>query len=462
MLKSPATLLSQYIQIDTSTTFGNEKSGLLFLQRVAESFGLFTYFHETAPSKGNLIITLSKEDLQPFYKEVYFKSDQRMATQFSKEVVVLLSHVDVVDANPEDWTYPPFSGEIVEDEVWGRGAIDAKQIGITHLLTMNNLKEMDSSISLIQIITSEEEYGSENGLKRLLQEYPFLWEGATIWNEGGGFPIHIEDKFFYLVETGQKGNMSFTVTVPPRISTNPYLPSNETEISTFQIIEALHRIQVSNEDIPSSVSKMFSLMSNEMKITSSFGHKAEFLDKIPRNYNRMFSAMMRTTFTVTSVNGGKRHKDLKGHYEISVDVRPLPNTELSTVKSLVEQTITQIEPAATIEWIYMSKGYDRELPENMRKLLEETLQKNVVGALVVPFMTIGSNDGKYFNELNARVLGYCPMTTEMTFDRVLPMVHGVDERIATKELKFGIQQLTAILLKIMEPTLEGEMIYEGE
>ncbi|WOV88065.1 M20/M25/M40 family metallo-hydrolase [Sporosarcina oncorhynchi] len=461
MMESAATLLSKYIQIDTSTTSGNEKSGLLYMQMVAESFGLYTYYHETTVTKGNLIIALHKEDLLPFYNEVYIKNYRKKGTPFSKEVMVLLSHVDVVDANADDWRYPPYSGEIIEGEIWGRGAIDAKQIGITHLLTMRNLKEMDSPISIIQVITSEEEYGSENGLKRLLSDYPFLWKGVTVWNEGGGFPIQVGDTFFYLVETGQKGNMSFTVTIPQKKSSNPYLPSNQTDIAAFRMVQALHTMKVENESIPASVSKMFSLMVKGMKSDASFDRYDDLIATLPEEHRRMFSAMTKTTFTVTAVHGGKRHPKLKGSYQLSVDVRPLPITKLADVKRVVEQTITDIEPEAIIDWVYESEGYDRELPESMRRILERQLQLgNVETAIVVPFMTIGSNDGKYFNDVQATVLGYCPMTTNMTFDRVLPLVHGVDERIGIVELEFGIQQLTAVFKNIIEESMEGEMSYE--
>jgi acetylornithine deacetylase/succinyl-diaminopimelate desuccinylase-like protein len=459
-MESAPTLLSKYIQINTSTTEGNEKSGLLYMQRLAESRGLFTYFHETAPLKGNLIITLRKEDLQPFYDEVFFHEDQRKGTSFPKEVMVLLSHVDVVDANPEGWVYPPFSGAIVEDVIWGRGAIDAKQIGIVHLLTMCKLKDLQPSQSIIQIITSEEEYGSENGLKKLLHDYPFLWKGATVWNEGGGFPIEINGKLFYLVETGQKGNMSFTVTIPRNASGNPYLPSNGTDLSAFRIVQSLSSLQVPGEQMQPSVSKMFDLMSRELQIRSESERYEELFGRIPDNYSRMFSAMTKTTFTVTSIRGGKQEKDLNGAYKISVDVRPLPDTELATVQGLVEQIVEAVEPSASIEWHSMNAGYDQELSEELRSLMQNILEEGGVQAVVVPFMTIGSNDGKYFHERQAKVLGYCPMTSEMTFDKVLPLVHGINERISVKDLEFGISQLTAIIGNLIEEMAKGEMEYE--
>ncbi|MEZ7172944.1 M20/M25/M40 family metallo-hydrolase [Sporosarcina sp. OR05] len=461
-MESAPTLLSNYVQINTSTSEGNEKSGLLYMQRLADSFGLYTYFHETAPSKGNLIIALREEDLQPFYDEVFFYDNQRKGTPFPQKPMVLLSHVDVVDANPDGWIYPPFSGKIVDDFIWGRGTIDAKQIGIVHLMTMKKLRGTKTSLSIVQVITSEEEYGSENGLKRLLRDYPFLWKDAIVWNEGGGFPIEVGGTFFYLVETGQKGNMSFTLTIPRKPSGNPYLPSNEAELSAFRIAQSVAALQVPQEQMQPSVSTMFELMERKLGISSKTEGFEELFDLIPEKYNRMFSAMVKTTFTVTSICGGKQVKESNGAYTISVDVRPLPDTDLATVKNLVEQKVKSIQPSALINWHAMNAGYDQTLDEKLRLLLQEKLEKSGVEAVVVPFMTIGSNDGKYFKEKHAEVLGYCPMTSEMTFDKVLPLVHGMDERISIKDLEFGISQMVEIMESLIERYTEGEIAYERQ
>lgn len=450
MMNSVATLLSDYIQINTSTSNGNEKKGLLYLQSLAKSFGLFTFYHETTSTKGNLIISIRDKDLLPFNDEVYDINSMQQRTRFSKPPTVLLSHVDVVDAEEEDWTHHPFLGAIVDGEIWGRGAIDAKQIGISHLLTMKNLKDMKLNQPLIQIITSEEESGSENGLKRLLSDYPFLWNDASVWNEGGGFLIEIEGKLFYLVETGQKGNMSFTVQLSPKKSTNPYLPSSEVDLLTFLIIDSFKNLQLPNEVLPLSVVQMLTLIAKELRIDFSSHNYESIIKNIPTKYNRMFSAMVKSTFTLTKISGGRKNTESKGQYKISFDARPLPGTQTSKLINLVQETVKNIDPTAVIDWISTNGGYDQGISEEMRVRLEECLKLSGVNACVVPFMTIGSNDGRYFQPLNATVLGYCPMTPEITFDQIIKRVHGVNERISVKDLEFGIDQLTKVLEKTLK------------
>ena len=450
MMNSVSTLLSDYIQIDTSTSNGNEKKGLLYLQSLAKSYGLYTFYHETTSTKGNLIISIREEDLQPFNDAVYDINNKHQGARFSNPPTVLLSHVDVVDAEEKDWTHHPFLGAIVDGEIWGRGAIDAKQIGISHLLAMKNLKGMSLKQPLIQIITSEEESGSENGLKRLLSDFPFLWDDATVWNEGGGFLIEIESKLFYLVETGQKGNMSFTVQLSPKKSTNPYLPSNEVDLLTFLIIDSLKNLQLPDEELPVSVVEMLTLIANELKIDISSKNYKSILKNIPTKYNRMFSAMLKSTFTLTKISGGRKNTESKGQYKLAFDARPLPGTKTSSLIKLVQETVKNIDPTAVVDWISTNGGYDLGISEEMRIRLEECLKLSGVNACVVPFMTIGSNDGRYFQPFKATVLGYCPMTPDITFDQIIQRVHGVNERISVKDLEFGIDQLTMVLEKTLK------------
>lgn len=445
MRNSHISLLSEYIQIDTTASAGNEEKGLLFMKSLAEKNGLFTLFLPTGYQKGNLLIALCEEDLLPFTED-----QAAPFHEWTEPPIVLLSHVDVVSANAEDWEYPPFSGTIANGEIWGRGAIDAKQIGMTHLMAMINLKDTPLRYPVIQLITCEEETGSEKGLKEFLRQFPSLWENALVLNEGGGFPIEIRGKYFYLIETGQKGNASFTITTSSGNNKNPYLPSNESALNALKIAEKLHTFQLPGEQLSPSVHKMFASIAKESGIQNVSSEWQSVLSEFPLKYQRFFSALTKSTLTVTSFQGGKNRNELEGTYRLTVDARPLPHTNLNLFQEAVEQLISQYDAHATVEWHIPSQGYDQEIEETLCWLIEQALLNEQANILVVPFMTIGSNDGRYFQQAGAKVIGYCPMLPEMTFDKVLHLVHGVDERIAVKDFEFGIRQLTAILEQVNE------------
>lgn len=446
-------LLSDYIQIDTSTHTGNEMAGLLFMKAKAEELGLYTFLQETAPAKGNLVIAALKEDLLPFQ---YYRSNHSNNSIVKNPPIILLSHVDVVSANSEDWKHQPFSGEMINGEIWGRGAIDAKQIGVTHLYTLFNLKSMRKKQPLIQLITSEEETGSKNGILQFLEKYGDYFKDAIVFNEGGGFPITLETTPFYLVETGQKGNASFTISIPAAKNKNPYLPSNEAEFKLLDIFETIRNFKLPDEKLPHSVKEMFKRISTELGLDWNEHDPKSFFLNLPTQWTRMFSAMSKTTFTVTVLNGGKRNSLYKGSYELEVDARPLPGTNQEEFQSFIQNEIQKVCPEAIIVWGDFHSGYDQRNTQSMIHILEKQLVKEVSSSSVVPFMTIGSNDGRHVIPYGATVIGYSPMTPRMTFDKVLPLVHGVDERIHVDDLHFGIEQLTAVLKTYIDSSIRKD------
>lgn len=450
MSKPHISWLSKYIQFDTTANAENEEQALLFIKDLAERHHLYTLYLKTAENKGNLVIALREEDLLPLLKDHPISSET-----WSKPPIVLLSHVDVVGANPEDWEQPPFSGAVVDDEIWGRGAIDAKQIGMTHLMTMFDLQYQQINCPILQLITCEEETGSEYGLKAFLKQYPLLWQDALILNEGGGFPIEVEGHSFYLMETGQKGNTSFTVTTSAVVSANPYMPTNEAALKAFRISKAMTDFRLENEQLSPSVHDMFSQIAQSLDDKSLDKDWQTLIARFPKKYQRFFSALTKSTMTVTSIQGGKARKDMNGQFRLTVDSRPLPNTDATVIKKAVEDTIKQIDSAAEIEWHSPFFGYDQTIDPTLHLIIEDRLKESFPEAKTVPFMTIGSNDGRYFQQAGAKIVGYCPMLPHMTFDKVLPLVHGVNERISIKDYEFGITQLTAILKRLNETSNLG-------
>src|SRR5690625_2913310 len=265
--------LSELIQIDTSNPPGNEMEAIHYVRKIAEQNGLYVKIQETAVNRGNIIISLEPAYHQP---------------------IILLSHVDVVPAQAEDWEVPPFSGKVMKEELRGRGTIDAKQLTITHLMTLILLKRNDIQLSknIIMVATSDEENGSEFGLLSLLKQDPNLFKHATVFNEGGGFPVVIDDNKYYLVEMGQKGTAHIRLTFPGEQALNPYMPNNSSIQDSVQVINRFlhHSIK---EPIPQVTTAMFQKISKVLGIDYSERHE-QFLEQfyvhIPNHLKNMFQS----------------------------------------------------------------------------------------------------------------------------------------------------------------------------
>ncbi|MFD1031703.1 M20/M25/M40 family metallo-hydrolase [Metaplanococcus flavidus] len=417
--------LQQLIAIDTSYP-NTEWEALLFLESTAKKEGLFTRLRETAPGRGNLDIYLNKKNAPK---------------------LILLSHVDVVPAVKEEWTYPPFSGEIHNDWMWGRGTIDTKQLSIIHLFTLIHFKRTGVDRPIQMLVTSDEERGSKEGLLRYIEEEPDVFQGMPVLNEGGGFPIVINGNVFHLVELGQKGVARIRIRISNYPSANPYMPNHE---ALFEMTEALRRLDRMKESelLPETVSQMFKIIAEVSQSAFEPSEPGKFIDtQMPKSLKRMMRAMTKTTFSVTQLRAGKQLDVLEGGYEVMIDCRMLPAVTYDVLESHLETVMEGLNGSCEI--LSFSGGYESKIEETKLEIVEKVLQEDCPSHRIVPYLSIGSSDGRHIAPLGAQVLGYCPVDTDMPFDEVIKLVHGVDERISIHSFELGLKQMTKLLKKLV-------------
>ncbi|TCJ02460.1 M20/M25/M40 family metallo-hydrolase [Cytobacillus praedii] len=421
-----AEYLSRLIQINTSNSLQNEMEAIRFLVEIAERNGLYTKVHQTGENRGNVVISLKPDYHEP---------------------IILLSHLDVVPANDEDWKVPPFSGEIIDDVMWGRGTIDTKQLTITHLMVLLLLKRNNITINkdVIMVATSDEENGSQFGLIPFLEDYPYLFKNTFVFNEGGGFPILIDENIYYLCELGQKGLAKVKITAKNDVTSTPYLPNNSALQISIKIIEAFQSPEII-ERIPSSTNTLFSTIAFDKGISFSDKDFETFMKIIPSSYVSLFRAMAKSTFSITKWDGGKKHSTAGKKYEMYLDCRPIPSVTRDLFKEMLREILGDLP--VEYEILSFSQGYESQINQTHLAIFEEEVKKEVPHAKVVPFLSIGGSDSRHLNSLGSQIYGYCPMLPDMTFDKVITMVHGVNERIPLESLRFGIQNMYNILVKL--------------
>lgn len=407
--------LQQLIRIDTSKPEGNELEAILYLKELAESNGLSTKVQITAPGRGNIIISRK--------------------SRFSKNPIILLSHVDVVPAHPQDWKVPPFSGKIIDQEIWGRGTVDTKQLTITHLmiLILQQRQQIDLKRPVMMIATSDEETGSRFGLLALLEKYPEIFHGALVFNEGGGFPIVVGKTPYYLIEMGQKGVAKITITVPQQPSPNPYMPNSHAIHTATQIIHRIQHLQPIGL-LPNSTQALLEKINKDRK---SLSH----------SHLRMMKAMSGTTMSVTRWQGGRKHPETTGDVILTVDCRPVPGVTQQDIENVLHDLVQGTTARFTID--QFSEGYETELDEEVQTLIQTALEKELPQALAVPFLSIGGSDGRYVVPNGGQVIGYCPVLPDLTYDKAIQLVHGVNERLPLESLRFGLENMWHIINELV-------------
>lgn len=413
------TLLQDLLRIDTTNPPGNELQAAEYLAEKGRGEGLECTIHKTGEGRGNLIVHLPGPQDQP--------------------PLLLLSHLDVVPAKAEDWQYPPFDGVLKEGWIWGRGALDTKHLTAMQMMAMLTLKRRGKPLNreVFLLATADEERGSKEGLLSLLKEKgDNMFQKARVISEGGGFPVLIGDKAFYLCEIGQKGSCRIRFTEKEKEKQSPFFPDPSGFREAAQLIEKLQDYRW-GETIPQTTRHCLEELARACNLPHSLSVPA-MIEGIrphaPAIVSSILQAISANTMTVTVWKGGK-----KVPLEILVDCRILPDVK----KEEVEEHLRAITKGFSIDWDIesFSQGYENKGEDPFSTVMEQALQDEDGEAQLLPYLSPGGSDGRHLQGTGAMVYGFSPVTTDLTFDKVLSMVHGVDERISTRSLAFGTRVL---------------------
>lgn len=432
-------LLSDLIQINTTNPPGNELAAARYLQAVAQQHGMEAEIYEAAPGRGNLVVKVP-------------------GTNPSLPPLILLSHLDVVPADPSAWKLPPFGGIVQDGAIWGRGAVDTKQLTTMEMMALIRLKRegIVPNRDLYLVATADEERGSRLGLRALLEDRGNLFDGAEVISEGGGFPIRVNGITFYLCETGQKGPCNVRFRILRQANTNPFFPS----LSGVQAgIELLSRLESFTwpGNIPATTQQLLERLSRAAQIDPDLP-LADRLDRLYKavspGLQKILSAIVRNTLAVTVWKGGRQWKSAAYDNELTADVRLLPGVTREELETRLDE-LTQDLP---VEWEIerFQEGYESSTDSPLFQALSAALEERLPGVQVVPFLSAGASDGRFLQSYGAKVYGFSPVLAEdMTFDQAVTMVHGVDERIAVDSLVFGTEVLyRAVISRCQEKIYE--------
>ena len=422
-------MLSVFIKTNTSNPPGNEMDLIRILENICKKEKLHFKIYETAPNRGNIIISLDDT----------FQSSE-----------IFLSHLDVVSAQEEEWEYNPFSGIIKDGFIHGRGALDTKQLTVMQLMVMILIKRHNlSNENIIMIATSDEERGSNFGFKKFLEENKNLFKDSYIISEGGGFPIRINGKTVYLIESGQKGHGHIKIWFEKEKLDNPYYKRNSNLKKCTKLIERIAELNWKTE-IPKNtlelINNLFELCEVENKNIFDIDEKIELIKKNGNSFiGNMLNSMINNTFTITIWKAGK-DLDIENETYFEIDVRTLPDVNQDMVAEKIEELIKDTD--AKYEIITFNKGFKSSTDNKLFDIFEEEIKKIDSKNLLLPFVSSGGSDGRFLENYSSTVYGFSPTVEEDSFDKIIPLVHGCNERISKESLVFGIKILLNSFIKL--------------
>ncbi|MEV4299149.1 M20/M25/M40 family metallo-hydrolase [Microbispora rosea] len=359
-------------------------------------------------------------------------------TDPSRDALVLHGHLDVVPFDAADWTHHPLSGEIADGCVWGRGAVDMKDMDAMILAVVRRrLSEgRRPSRDVVLVFTADEEAGGHYGAQWLAERHPDVFEGCTeAIGEVGGFSVTTEKGRLYLIEAAEKGIAWMRLTARGRAGHGSMLNDDN---AVTELAEAVGRI--GRHKWPVRLTPTVQAFFEEVFGREVKAEDAEAAVATLGPLARMIGATLRNTTNPTMLQSGYKANVIPQIATAHVDGRFLPGYEDEFFQTVDEL----LGPNVTREFVYHDVAVETPFKGPLVKAMADALQEEDPGSRAVPYTLSGGTDLKAFSRLGISGYGFAPLRLPEDLD-FSGMFHGVDERVPVDSLRFGVRVLDRFL-----------------
>ena len=360
----------------------------------------------------------------------------------SRPALLIHGHLDVVPAEPKEWTYDPFAGEIADGMLWGRGAVDMLDMdAMTLAVVRDRLRTgRKPARDVVVAMVADEEAGGVFGAQWLVDQHPGLFEGCTeAISEVGGFSLSVDDDLrLYMIETAQKGMAWMRLTASGTAGHGSMVNSDNAVTALCEAVARLGR-----HEFPLHVTKTVRAFLDE--VGDAFGLELDPDDMQATVAQlgplaRIVGATLRNTANPTMLDAGYKHNVIPGRASAMVDGRYLPGYADEWERELDEV----LGPDVVREYVHYDIALETEFEGALVDAMSRCLQAEDPGARAVPYMLSGGTDAKSFSRLGMRCFGFSPLRLPADLD-FSGMFHGVDERVPLDSLRFGVRVLDRFL-----------------
>ncbi len=423
-LPEVARIARDLIRFDTTNHGGGrangEREAAEYVGEYLRSLGLEPEFYEPIPRRTNVCARIPGRDRD-------------------KPALILHGHLDVVPAVADDWSVDPFAGEIRDGMLWGRGAVDMKDMdamiltSVADILRAGERPERD----LVLAFFADEENGGVEGSALVVENRPEWFAGATeAISEVGGYSIAAGSDRAYLLQVGEKALLWIRLVARGRAAHGSSLNADNAITTLAEAVARLGRTAwpVRLTDTTAAMVDALARLTgtdpaDPDAVAASVGAAAGFV-----------GATLRTTTNPTGLTAGYKHNVIPDRAEALVDVRVLPGTE--------EQALADIRrivgPGVEVETVHADIGLEVPFSGDLVDAMVASLGRHDPGVPVIPYLMGGGTDNKALAALGIRGYGFAPLRLPADLD-FTGMFHGVDERVPIDALVFGQAVLTDLL-----------------
>ncbi|MEU6330105.1 M20/M25/M40 family metallo-hydrolase [Streptomyces sp. NPDC047049] len=356
----------------------------------------------------------------------------------SRPGLLIHGHTDVVPANAGDWTHHPFSGEIADGCVWGRGAVDMKDMDAMTLAVVRDRLRTGRKPprDIVLAFLADEEAGGTYGARYLVDHHPHLFEGVTeAISEVGGFSFTVNEQVrLYLIETAQKGMHWMKLTVDGNAGHGSMIHKDN---AITELSEAVGRL--GRHEFPVRVTKTLRSFLDQLGDALGTELDPEDMDATLAKLGgiaKLIGASLKNTANPTQLGAGYKVNVIPGQATAHVDGRFLPGHEEEFLADLDRL----LGPRVKREDVHADKALETTFDGALVEAMQSALQAEDPIARAVPYMLSAGTDAKSFDDLGIRGFGFAPLKLPPELD-FAGMFHGVDERVPVDGLKFGVRVL---------------------
>jgi acetylornithine deacetylase/succinyl-diaminopimelate desuccinylase-like protein len=422
-------LLGDYIHINTTNPPGGEEAGAVFLSEALAREGIESKFYDAGSGRVSMSARLPA------------------TINRGNKPIVLLSHIDVVPVEPEHWRMDPFSGAVVENVIWGRGALDMKGMGVMELMSMVLAKRHRIPLDrdLVFVAVADEEEGGIYGVHHLAEHHAEILESDYVFNEGAyGFCEFMgrEAKIVGIAPSEKSPCwLKFRAKGMPGHASVPHSKN-----ALVKLVKALARVEAAERSIvlTPAVEAMLRTLAQKGFLPADLDPRDENVLAMLTSMDAHLSAITHDTVSITSVHAGQKINVIPAGAEATVDCRLLPTTDpiafIAEIRRIVD------DPDIEVEIVYQHdsgmSSMDTPVVSIAAQVVREKLGED---SFLMPQLSPGFTDSHAYRAAGGQAYGFTPalLTREE-----LTTIHGHNERISVANLRLGTEVLFEVVRRL--------------
>ncbi|MCP4753256.1 MAG: M20/M25/M40 family metallo-hydrolase [Proteobacteria bacterium] len=417
------THLGNLVRINTVNPPGNELEAARYLADLFEKENIESTILESAPGRGNIVARIKGDG--------------------TGKPLLLMSHLDVVGVETEKWKHDPFSAEIAEGCMWGRGTLDCKNSVALWAMILLILKRenITPKRDVVFLGAADEETGGQFGAKWLVENHFDLIQAEAALNEGGGFGLDFLDKTYYTYQTAEKGNIWLRFTAS---GTAGHASTPKADNPVLRITDLVSRL--SKLKLGFSVVETVRRMVRTIASTQGFAtglvmkqllnrHLSEWVISSAikdESAGNSFRAMLNNTLCPTVLKAGHKVNVIPSSASMEIDIRVLPGQDPD---GILEQIKRRAGSGFDIETIDLVPPSESPLDHPLADSIKKVVARHQPDSFTVPLLLPGTSDGAFLRSKGVVVYGFTPVLPSDDMD----LAHNHDERISLESIKFGLE-----------------------